>query len=226
MTEVVVSPPAFTVDDVFPDPGTSFVVTSTSANDTEAGTGARLLSLDILDDNFKATSVIVAMNGTTGATVPGTLSRFQAGVVVAAGSLGTNEGTISIGDGPVVTNLPTVVRATIGAEEGRTEQANFTVPKNRTALFDGLVYSASALANVNINFRIRLRGGAGENGESFISVGRTTLYQDNVVLSLRRAITLPEKTDVAITAMAASGGNNCAAILLEGFSVRNSRLEP
>lgn len=106
-------------------------VTSSSVNDTAAGTGAQSIVITGVDANYDEVIEVVALNGTTIVTTTNSYLGVNRMAVYAAGSGGFNDGTINA----VVTTGGTT-QAQIPANEGSTQQAIFFVPRAHTALMD------------------------------------------------------------------------------------------
>ena len=84
-------------------------VSSTSANDTSAGTGARTLLLSGLDASGDTQSETITMNGQTAVTSANTYKWIQSMVVLTAGTTGSNEGDLYAGTGTVTAGKPAVL---------------------------------------------------------------------------------------------------------------------
>lgn len=106
---------------------TSLEVLSDNANDTALGTGARGVLINGLLGTYAESSQVVALNGLTPVPIPNQLLRIQTAAPTTAGSLGTNQGNITIRDAGGGT-----VRAIIPAGYGITRQSQYTVPLGYT----------------------------------------------------------------------------------------------
>lgn len=73
-----------------------FQVRSSSANDTAAGTGARVVVITTLDGSFNEVVSVIPLNGVTNVVLPGTHLIVNAAVVVSTGSNHKNVGNITI----------------------------------------------------------------------------------------------------------------------------------
>ena len=108
-------------------------ITSTSAADTAAGTGARTLFLEGLDVNRDQITEIVTLNGLTIVTTTASFLAINNVKVVTAGSGDQNAGTI-IG----LHGVDSIFQIAIG--DNKALQVPFTVPNGFTAyIFDALV---------------------------------------------------------------------------------------
>ncbi len=136
----------------------NFEVLSSSANDTSDGTGARIVRLFYLDDNYNAfdsngnfLSVDVSMNGTTGVNSGVSGMRVYRAKVISSGSGQINEGNITI---RWITTT-SVIFSVISAGLGQTEQTNFTIPLGYTGYMKR--YSSSMNDNTANRAEISIR---------------------------------------------------------------------
>ena len=96
---------------VYPTTGIQMTVSSSSINDTLAGTGMQKISIDCLDIDYEPFTEIVEMDGQNPVTMSGFCFRLQGtgtkGIQV--GSLTKNDGTIYIGTGVVAVGIPATI---------------------------------------------------------------------------------------------------------------------
>lgn len=104
-------------------------VVSTSANDTLAGTGARIIRIQGLDGDYNLITEDVNMNGTSAVTTAQEFLRVFRVRMIFAGSGETNAGNISITD---TTGGST--QGFINTGYGVSEMSHFTVPAGYTAI--------------------------------------------------------------------------------------------
>lgn len=82
---------------VYPVAGETWEIVSVSVNDTAAGTGAQLVLVTYLDDNYTEQIEIKTMNGTVAVVFTATDAfRFRSAIVLSVGSTGWNEGQIQV----------------------------------------------------------------------------------------------------------------------------------
>ena len=104
------------------------VLSSGSANDTNsAGTGARKVTIEGLDANWDFQSETMNMNGTTNVNSANTYIRVFRMYVTEAGSVGTNDDTITA-------TASVFTLAVIKPGEGQTQMCIYTVPRNKKLL--------------------------------------------------------------------------------------------
>jgi len=90
----------------FPAAPLQMTVSSTNANDTSNGTGARTIVVEGLDANYNEVSETVTMNGQTAVTMTAFLIRINYAYVATAGSGNGAAGDIYIGTGTVTAGVP------------------------------------------------------------------------------------------------------------------------
>ena len=119
---------------VYPPSATTMTVSSSDANDTSAGTGARTVQIFGLDGSYNEVSEIIIMNGQTAVTTSNTYSRVNRALVLTAGSGGANAGVIYVGTGTVTAGVPTNKYTTINGDgTNQSLQTFWTVPVGYTA---------------------------------------------------------------------------------------------
>ena len=202
----------------YPWPTAAFTayIVSDAAADTSAGTGARTVTVQGLDENYVFQSVDVTLNGTTEVQIGdanGWLRVFRA-FVLTAGSAGTAAGTILIqttGGGTVYANL---------SNGNQTQMAVYTVPAGKTLFLDDINFTASiSLANnyAQVSFSAREFGGVFR--DRFINV----LQSSNLIAKFEYPISFPEKTDMECRAFT-SNTNNLIGASFQGVLVDNNLL--
>jgi hypothetical protein len=109
-------------------------VSSSDANDTSAGTGARTIEISGLDGDYNEISETIILNGQTPVTTTNSFLRVNRGIVLTAGSGGVNAGIIYVGTGTVTSGVPVNKYTTINGDgTNQTLQAFWTVPAGYTA---------------------------------------------------------------------------------------------
>src|SRR5210317_1936199 len=119
---------------VYPPSATTMTVSSSNANDTSAGTGARTIQISGLDGSYNEISETITMNGQTPVTTSNSYLRMNRAIVLTAGSGGVNAGIIYVGTGTVTAGVPANKYTTINGDgTNQTLQAFWTVPAGYTA---------------------------------------------------------------------------------------------
>lgn len=128
---------------------------STSANDTLAGSGAQIVTVQGNDFNFDVFEVDINMNGTTASSptiVTGGIMRVNRAFVKQPGTYhGNNDGTIDIqisGGGAIQAQIA-IPGATPSSNKGQTEQTHFTVETGALGIILKVRVSTDASKTIN-----------------------------------------------------------------------------
>lgn len=188
----------------YPTVAKTMEILSASGGDTGAGIGARTVYVEGLDNNLDPITEIATMNGTTPVTLTNTYKRMNRAAAVTAGSYETNIGNISMR-----IQAATTVGAFIRANDGQTQQAMYTVPHGKSALFvKGYVGMMHNDKNgVDATFQWQARSNNGVNGAwqtkgqmGLINIGNSHWqYEYGIPAGI-----IPEKTDIRILVTTAS----------------------
>ncbi len=139
-------------------------VSSSSANDTSAGTGARTITITGLDANFDSISEVVTMNGQTPVTTTNAFLRVHFVTIKACGSLMTNAGDIWVSistEASYTAGVPqttSYMQAMAPAGYGRAFIGHFTVPRNRTLTICQITTTVVGPINPDFSSIIHLYG--------------------------------------------------------------------
>lgn len=107
-------------------------ISSSSADDAAAGTGARTVTIYGLDANYNQINETVTLNGQTAVNTVNSYLRVFHLAVVTAGSGGAAAGTIYAGTGVVTAGVPATIYGVYTTGNGATA-AIWTVPAGYTA---------------------------------------------------------------------------------------------
>lgn len=107
----------------------AMTVSSSSANDGPASTGALTVRVFYLDADFKQQTADITMSGQS-STGGFTAIRVYRAYVLTAGTNETNVGDIWVGSGTITAGIPAVKYAGILANNGQTLMATYTVPSD------------------------------------------------------------------------------------------------
>ena len=179
-------------------------VSSSSANDTSAGTGARTVELFGLDGDYNEINELVTLNGQTAVNTTQSYLRINRMVVRSAGSGGYNAGIVYAGTGTVTTGVPANIYATINGDgSNQTLMALWTVPAGYTAYL--MQYDVSNGTTSNTPAVCKLLLVARPPGEVFQSKDVKSLttgmhIENTLVVPLKFA----EKTDIEARAVSSS----------------------
>jgi hypothetical protein len=203
----------------YPAAATVMKVSSSSADDDAAGTGARTVTVSGLDANYNEVSETVELDGQTEVLTTTEFIRVNRAFVVTAGSGGTAAGTIYVGTGTVTAGVPATIYAVITLGDNQTTMAVWTVPAGYTLYITGGTFSAAsnnAAQYVLGEFVIRPFGGVFRLAADITVNSNVFRYNWEVPLAI------PEKTDIEARAIALSGTNFYVTASFEGIYIKNS----
>lgn len=194
-----------------PDTAIAMTVSSSSANDAAAGTGARTVYIEGLDANFEEVGEVVTLNGQTAVTTTNSYLRIQSLTVLTVGTpgpTGSNAGQIYIGTGTVTAGVPATVYGHIAVGESRSLTAHWTVPARHTAyVISGGVSSGLDTSSHSIVGRLKLHSEAGVA----MTAAAVSFANSSVDFDFAYPIAVPEKTCISATATANKSGINASA---------------
>jgi len=188
----------------YPASAVAIKVSSSDANDTAAGTGARTVTVYGLDGSYNQINETVSLNGQTAVTTTATFLRVLHLMVNTAGSGGAAAGNIYAGVGAVTTGKPATVYGVYTADGGATA-CIYTVPAGYTGyVFDFLCSSGVTSANAysNIGLYNRPFGGVFDN-----TIQGRCANGGAFTIPLNYPISFSEKTDIEVRASATSSSN-------------------
>jgi hypothetical protein len=203
---------------VYPTSAIQMKVSSSSADDSGTGTGARTVVVGGLDADYNEITEVVTLTGQTEVLTTNTFIRVFRAFVATAGSGATAAGTIYIGTGTVTTGVPATVYAEIPLGENQTLMAIWTVPAGYTLyLYRGTFSAASNNAAHYIlgKFVIRPFGGVFRNAADVTANSNVIPYDFEIPL------VVPEKSDIEARAIALAGTNFYTTASFEGIYIKN-----
>jgi hypothetical protein len=193
------------------------VSSSSTADDADTGggtpgTGALTVTLEGLDANYAEISETVTMNGTTTVDTTNSFLRLHRMYVATAGTGLTNAGVVYAavtGDTygtPGVPDTATKIMSTIGASEGQTLQAFYTIPAGYTGYVPNITASSADGTNTSVvTFRARESGGAFRTKNKFVT------FEGTYPLNFPVPQVFSEKTDLEIIATGNASPTDVAA---------------
>ncbi len=188
----------------YPASATVMTVSSSSANDTAAGTGARTVEISGLDADYNEISEIVTLNGQTAVNTTKSYLRINRGIVRSAGSAGANAGTIYAGTGTVTSGVPANVYLSINGDgDNQTLMSLWTVPAGYTAFLTKMALSTGTSTNTKAVLNASLV--ARPYGEVFQIKERFTLTDGAHEQFYTFPLSFAEKTDLEMRAFSSSG---------------------
>ena len=187
----------------FPSSATTTTVSSSNANDTVAGTGARTVLIDGLNANYERVTEIASLNGQTGVTLANQYLRINKVTILTAGSGGTSAGSIFAGTGTVTTGVPAVVLNRTGSSSNESESAFYSVPEGYTAFITRWTMSSSNnTADEATRFVLRVRPFGGVFGyKAVYNIPCNGIYECEAAYPTA----IPEKADLEVMALTTAG---------------------
>lgn len=195
----------------FPASALQMTVSSTSANDTSAGTGARTIVVQGLDANYNEVSETVTMNGQTAVTMTASLIRINYAYVLTAGSGNSTAGDIYIGTGTVTAGVPATTYDIIKFDYNTTITGSWTVPAGYTAYVSQGLFSAGQAGGSNqVQGRLLTRGTDNIRRTAAI----TSINNGVADYTFEYPLAVPEKTTLEATAIGSSNNNACSSMFI------------
>jgi hypothetical protein len=184
-------------------------ISSASANDTSAGTGARTVLISGLDQNYEPLSETVILNGQTAVNTTKSYLRVLSTTVLTVGSGGGNAGALYAGTGVVTAGVPAVVHEIIPIGMNRSQTGAYTVPAGYTAYFSRGGMTSQTTGSGTITARLV----ASNQGSPFLTSALTVFSTTQVDYEFDYPLAFPEKTDIEARAIASSSTHTVSAYL-------------
>jgi len=188
-------------------------VSSTSASDTAAGTGARTVTIQGLDANYVEISETVTLSGQTEVLTTNSFLRINYALVATVGSGKSAAGDIYFGTGTVTAGVPATIYNIIKFDFNNTVTGHYTVPAGYSAyLSQGLFSAGQASGSTQVRGRLLTTGV--DNVRRTAAV--TTVNNGVADYTFEYPLRIPEKTDLEATALGSANNNgaSCMFILL------------
>lgn len=184
-------------------------ISSGSANDAAAGTGARTVLVSGLDATYTPISETVTLNGQTAVNTTKSYLRVSSIRVLTAGSGGANAGALYAGTGDITTGVPAVVHEIVPIGFNLSQTAAYTVPAGHTAYFVRGGMTAHTTGAGHVLGRL-----VGSNqGSPFATSAMTIFSNSQVDYEFEYPIAFPEKTDVEARGISSNGTHAVSAYL-------------
>ena len=134
-------------------------VSSTSANDTSNGTGARTIFILGVNGTGGYASEVVTLNGQTAVNTVNAYDSIERVTVLTVGSGGVNAGNINIGTGTVTAGVPATIYGQVYVGENNSLMGHWTCPAGYTGyMISGSISSSTEQGANYITGRLKLRG--------------------------------------------------------------------
>lgn len=188
-------------------------VSSTSANDTSAGTGARTVVIQGLDANYVEISETVTLNGQTEVLTAQSFFRINYAYVATTGSTNSAAGDIYFGTGTVTAGVPATLYNIIKYDFNNTVTGHYTIPAGYTGyLSQGLFSAGQASGSTQVRGRLLTTG----LDDIRRTAAVTTVNNGVADYVFEYPLRIPEKTDLEATGIGSANNNgvSCMFILL------------
>jgi hypothetical protein len=198
-------------ESVWPDGGqvphptteSQLTIVSTDANDdgSPAGTGARTVFIEGLDENYEVVSETVTMNGTTGVTTTNSYMYVNKFYVVTVGSGGANAGDITAKVGATLYDI-------IATGYNNRTTAHYCVPAGYTGyLVEGVFTAGQSTGTTGVTGYLKQHGPDG-----VVRIGAVSaLNNGSITYDFTNPYVIPEKNCVGATAIGAANNNLVSA---------------
>jgi hypothetical protein len=195
----------------FPAAALQMTVSSTSADDTAAGTGARTVVVQGVDANYNEVTETVTLNGQTAVTMSASLLRVNYAYVTTAGSGNSAAGDIYIGTGTVTAGVPATTYDIIKFDYNVTTTGSYTIPAGYTAyVSQGLFSAGQTVGSSPVQGRLLTRGV--DNIRRTAAVTTVNNGVANYVFEYPLAIS--EKTTLEATAVGTANNNSVSSMFI------------
>ncbi len=195
----------------FPAAAIQMTVSSTSANDTSSGTGARTIVVQGLDASYNEVTETVTLNGQTAVTMTASLLRVNYAYVTTAGSSNSAEGDIYIGTGTVTAGVPATTYDIIKLDYNNTTTGSYTIPAGYTGyVSQGLFSSGQTGGSNQVQGRLLTRG----TNNIRMTAAITSINNGVANYVFEYPLAVPEKTTIEATAIGSSSNNACSSMFV------------
>jgi len=179
-------------------------ISSSSADDASAGTGARTVFIEGLDGNFNVVSETVTLNGQTAVNTTNSYLYVNSFYVATVGSGGANAGNINAGTGTVTAGVPAVLYDIISIGYNNRTTGHYCVPAGYTGyMSEGIFSAGQASGSTSVTGFLRQHG-----TDNILRVGAVaTVNNSAAVFMFEQPYIIPEKNCVGATAIGASANN-------------------
>jgi hypothetical protein len=205
-----------TEESIWPDGGTVphptlasvLKISSSSADDTSAGTGARTVTIVGLDGSYNQVSESITLNGQTAVNTTNSYLYVNGFYVASTGSGGANAGNINAGTGVVTAGVPAVLYDIIATGYNNRTTAHYCVPAGYTGyLTTGVITTGQASGSTSVTAFLKQHGQDG-----IVRVGAvSTLNNGSVQYDFSYPYIILEKNCVGASAIGSAANNSASA---------------
>ena len=195
----------------FPSAALQLNVSSSSANDTANGTGARTVFLSGLDADHNTISETISLTGQTAVTTVKSYLHVNQCYVATAGTSDGAEGTIYFGTGTVTAGVPATVYDVIQYDYNTRITGSYTIPAGYTGyISQGLFSAGQASGSTSVTGRLMTRG----TDDIRRTAAIVTLNNGAADYSFEYPLAVPEKTTIEAQAFASANNNACSSMFI------------
>lgn len=199
---------------VYPTTAATVKVSSSSANDTSAGTGMRTVVVTGLNGSYAEVAETVTLNGQTEVATTNSFIRIHKIYGVTVGSGGTNAGDLYVGTGTVTAGVPATIYCKALVGEGASQTAVYTIPagKQGTILQFGASNAVNGTDYAIVQLMTRVFDASSTNSlDSFLVQAQFNILRTRVQLDFPAPLVFPEKTDIEIRAKSSANSVDVSA---------------
>ena len=190
---------------------TRLKVSSSNANDTAAGTGARTVFLAGLDANYLEISEVVVLNGQAEVLTAQEFLHINDAYVATAGSGLSAAGDIYFGTGTVTNGVPATVYDLIKFDYNQRITGSYTIPAGFTGyLSQGLFSAGQPSGSSEVVGRLLTVGSDSIRRTAAI----TTVNNGTADYVFEYPIAIPEKTTLEASAQGSSNNNEASSFFI------------
>lgn len=199
-------------ESVWPDGGTIphptvasvLKISSSDANDTAEGTGARTVHIVGLDGDYNEVSETVTLNGQTAVNTTNSYLYVNQFYVVTVGSGAANAGNINAGTGTVTAGVPAVLYDIIATGYNNRTTGHYCVPAGYTGyMMQGQFSAGQASGSTAVTGFLKQHGPDG-----VLRVGAVTTVNNSAAdFTFEIPYAIPEKNCVGASAIGAASNN-------------------
>ena len=193
-----------------PHPTTASVlkISSSSADDTALGTGARTVTIVGLDGNYNQVSESVTLSGQTAVNTANSYLYINQFYVTSVGSGGVNAGDINAGTGVVTAGVPAVLYDLIYTGYNNRTTGHYCVPAGYTGyMVQGQFSSGQASGATAVTGFLKQHGPDG-----ILRVGAVATVNNGVAdFTFEIPYVIPEKNCVGATAIGSAANNTVSS---------------
>lgn len=203
-------------ESIWPDGGTVphptvasvLKISSSSTDDTSAGTGARTVTIVGLDGSYNQVSESITLNGQTAVNTTNSYLYVNEFYVASTGSGGANAGNINAGTGVVTAGVPAVLYDIIATGYNNRTTAHYCVPAGYTGyLTTGVITTGQASGSTSVTAFLKQHGQDG-----VVRVGAvSTLNNGSVQYDFSYPYIISEKNCVGASAIGSAVNNSASA---------------